>query len=113
MSYVLKLRDVIVGRSALDKGDATRAIARGPFRPGLGWELVEPIFALLPVGDTAASDEQRERYRQARDTLALALHAPDGRLVDTSRIDILADPESPTGLTLEVRVKDGDFFSKR
>lgn len=113
MSYVLKLRDVIVGRSSLDGGDATRAIARAPFRPGLGWELVEPIFALLPVGDAEASDEQRARYRQARDTLALALYAADGRLVDTSRIDILADPASPTGLTLEVRVVDGDFFTKR
>ena len=113
MSYVLKLRDVIVGRSALGTRDPAHHTARGDFRPGLGWELVEPIFALLPVGDSDATAEQRARYRQARDTLALALHTPDGTLVETSRIDIVADAAASTGLTLEVRVVDDAFFEAR
>lgn len=112
MSYVLRLRDVIVGRSDLAERDAERRTARDAFRPGLGWELVEPIFALLPVGDMAASDEQRERYRRARDTLALALYGPDAALVDTARIDIVPDPTSPTGLALEVGVVDDAFWQR-
>lgn len=112
MSFVLKLRDVIVGRSDLATRDAEHRTARGAFRPGLGWELVEPIFALLPVGDRDASDEQRARYRKARDTLALALYAHDGALVETSRIDIRPDTASSTGLTLDVHVVDDDFFGR-
>lgn len=110
MSYVLKLRDVIVGRSDLAQRDAERRAARGAFRPGLGWELVEPIFALLPVDDSRASAEQRSRYRQARDTLALALYAPNGQLVETARIDITPDATSSTGLTLDVGVVDDAFW---
>jgi hypothetical protein len=106
MSYVLKLRDVIVGRSDLSERDRTHATARGVFRPGLGWELVEPIYALLPLGDTSASPEQRDRYRRARDTLALALYAPNGTLIETARIDVLSDPASSTGLTLDVGLMD-------
>ena len=112
MSYVLKLRDVIVGRSSLDTRDAARHSARGAFRPGLGWELVEPIFDLLPLTATHATDEQRARYRKARDTLALALYAPDGTLVDTVRIDVVRDPASSTGLTLDVGIVDDAFFTR-
>ena len=110
MSYVLKLRDVIVGRSELAERDPARRTARGAFRPGLGWELVEPIFALLPVGDAQAPSEQRDRYRRARDTLALALYGPDGALVETSRIDITADAASPTRLVLDVVIVDAAFW---
>lgn len=110
MSYVLKLRDVIVGRSDLAQRDADRRTARGAFRPGLGWELVEPIFALLPVGDVDASDEQRSRYRRARDTLALALYTRDGVLVDTGRLDVLRDDASPTGLVLDAAIVDPAFW---
>lgn len=110
MSFVLKLRDVIVGRSDLAERDAAHRTARGAFRPGLGWELVEPIFALLPVGDATATDERRDRYRRARDTLALVLYGPDATLIETSRIDIRPDAASPTGLVLEVAVVDSAFW---
>lgn len=112
MSFVLKLRDVIVGRSTLEARDGARRSARGPFRPGLGWELVEPIFDLLPLDAEPATEEQRARYRKARDTLALALYAPDGGLVDTARIDVVRDAASPTGLTLDVGIVDEAFFSR-
>lgn len=100
MSHVLKLRDIIVGRCDLPVTGGSAHVLRAPFRPGLGWELVEPIFQL----NQAADDEQRARYRRARDTLALTLFAPDGSLVETTRIDIVADPGSPTGLVLEAVV---------
>ncbi len=111
MPFVLKLRDVIVGRSDLATRDRTLHIARGVFRPGVGWELVEPIFTLLPVeaGDEH-SDEQRDRYRRARDTLALALYTAAGALVESSRIDIQRDGSSPSGLVLEIKVVDDAFW---
>lgn len=112
MPFVLKLRDVIVGRSELTERDPSRRIARGAFRPGLGWELVEPIFALLPVGESQASAEQRARYRRARDTLALALYGADAALIETSRIDIAVDAASPTGLVLEVTIVDPVFWGE-
>jgi hypothetical protein len=110
MSYVLKLRDVIVGRSDLAERDRAHSTARGVFRPGLGWELVEPIYALLPLGDASVTAEERDRYRRARDTLALALYAPNGTLIETARIDVLADSSSSTGLTLDVGLMDDEFW---
>jgi hypothetical protein len=110
MSYVLKLRDVIVGRSDLETRDTARSAARGSFRPGLGWELVEPIFDLARQAGAHASDADRARYRRARDTLALALYANDGALVDTVRIEILRDDASPTGLVLDTAIVDPAFW---
>jgi len=110
MSYVLKLRDVIVGRSDLMERDTARSAARGSFRPGLGWELVEPIFELARPGGEGATDADRARYRRARDTLALALYANDGALVDTVRIDIFRDDASPSGLVLDVAIVDRAFW---
>ena len=111
MPFVLKLRDVIVGRSDLAKRDRTLQIARGVFRPGVGWELVEPIFTMLGVeGSDDRGDEQRARYRRARDTLALALYTAAGALVESSRIDIRRDGSSPSGLILEIKVVDDAFW---
>jgi hypothetical protein len=111
MSHLLKLHDVIVGRTELGAVDPGTQVARAPFRPGLGWELVEPIFALARepregegADATDADRQRRRRYMQARDTLALALYAPDGALLETTRIDITTDAASPTGLVIEVRV---------
>lgn len=99
MSHVLKLREVVVGRCDFADGAAAAGASRAPFRPGLGWGLVEPIFQLQGEGTDAAT---RSRYRKARDTLALALYARDGSLVETSRIDITADTSSPTGFWIEI-----------
>lgn len=110
-SYVLKLRDVIVGRSELAERDGAARVARGPFRPGLGWDLVEPIFALAEGTKGGVPDEQRERYRRARDTLALGLYAADGALVESIRLDVRKDPGSPTGLVLDAEIVDDAFWN--
>lgn len=110
-SYVLKLRDVIVGRSELAERDSAARVARGPFRPGLGWDLVEPIFALAEGVNGSVSDEQRERYRRARDTLALGLYAPDNTLVESIRLDVRKDPGSPTGFVLHAEIVDEAFWN--
>lgn len=112
MAYTLKLRDVVIGRSELETLNAASRTARGAFRPGVGYELVEPIFELMRA-DSSATDGPggTERYRRARDTLALALFARDGSLVETSRIDIVRDTGSRTGLSIEVDVVDDAFWT--
>ncbi|MGQ0646750.1 MAG: hypothetical protein ACT4P7_04210 [Gemmatimonadaceae bacterium] len=111
MSYTLRLKDIVIGWSDLESRDANRRIARGPFRPGLGYELVEPIFVLRPGNELGPDMLEREaRYRRARDTLDLALYAPDGAEVDTARIDIMRDDRSPTELALEVAIVDREFW---
>lgn len=110
--FTLKLRDVVIGWSDLERRDEKSGIARGDFRPGLGWDLVEPIFVLRPTDPAAPDAADREhRYRRARDTLALSLHAGDGAMVDTARIDVMEDEESATRLTLEVVIVDRGFWT--
>lgn len=110
--FTLKLRDVIVGRSELEERDREHGVARGPFRPGLGWDLVEPIFGLAESARGTVSDEQRERYRRARDTLALALYAPNDALVESVRLEVHKDATSPTGLMLDATIVDDDFWRR-
>jgi hypothetical protein len=110
--YTLRLKEIVVGWSDLETRDAATRVARGAFRPGLGFELVEPIFVLRPTDATAPDAREREaRYRRARNTLALSLHNADGTEVDTGRIDILQDASSHTELALEVSVVDRRFWS--
>lgn len=113
MSYTLKLKDIVIGWCDFDSRDEATRIARGPFRPGLGFELVEPIFLLRPIDPHAPDALDREmRYRRARNTLALSLHSADGAEVDTVRIDIVRDESSATELALEVSVVDRSFWRR-
>ncbi len=111
MSYTLRLKDITIGWCDLEHRDPASRIARGAFRPGLGYELVEPIFVLRPASEAGADVLEREaRYRRARDTLDLALYAADGTEVDTARIDIMRDEGSATELALEVSIVDRAFW---
>jgi hypothetical protein len=108
MSFVLKLKDVLVGRSDLASRDREAGLARGVFRPGLGWALIEPIFSIVPPGN--GDERTNERFRRARDTLALALYTSAGQLLETSRIDIQRDPTSSTGLRVDVSLVDDTLW---
>lgn len=111
MPFTLKLREVIIGRSDLEARDPVRRTARGAFRPGMGYELVEPVFDLRTARPSDAEAQGNEsRYRKARDTLALSLYGSDGALVETSRVDIVRDEGSRTGLSIEVDVVDDAFW---
>jgi hypothetical protein len=103
MSYVLKLKGVIVGRSDLEDRDPATRIATGVFRRGVGYELVEPIFALRD------ENGRSDRYRRARDTLALVLFDEAGTLIDTSAIDIEGDA-NPNELRLRAAIPDPSFW---
>ena len=112
MRYTLRLKEITIGWSALETRDPATLIARGPFRPGLGYELVEPIFVLRPTGSAGPESlEQELKYRRARDTLDLSLHDLEGAEIDTARIDIVADESTDSGLALEVSVVDRAFWS--
>ncbi len=111
MVYTLRLKEIVIGWSDLEVRDAATRIARGAFRPGMGFELVEPIFMLRP-SDPSAPDalDKEARYRRARNTLDLSLHGADGAEIDTVRIDIVRDESMHTELALEVSVVDRGFW---
>ncbi len=112
MRYTLKLRDIVIGWSDLSHRDPAARLARGEFRRGLGYELVEPIFVLRPVDPAAPGyDEMAQRYRRARDILQLSLHTDDGALVDTSRIDIRTGAAEGS-LVIEVAIVDSNFWTE-
>ena len=118
MSYVLKMRGVIIGRSALERANPATRVASGLLRPGLGYDLVQPIFRLyaeaVPDVDAPPRDEKLKRYRSAVERLGLELFARDGRRVETSSIHI-ADYVAERGsqaLQLEVVTDDAAFWAE-
>lgn len=108
MSYVLKMSGVIVGRSELEHRDADRRSAFGVFRPGLGYDLVEPIFGLYESATT--SPEVMARYRKSRDALRLQLIDSSGRSVPVRELHIRPGA-SPSAPVLEVETDDPAFWA--
>ena len=47
MRHTVKLQNVIIGWSDLEQRDPVLHRAWGRFRPGVGYELVEPVFRLF------------------------------------------------------------------
>ena len=103
---------VIVGRSDLESRDAALGLARGAFRPGMGYELTEPIFALI---DGAGDDpDALARYQKARDALRLTLTDSSGATVSTRSLHIRRDPGATPGkpaLLLEIETDDPRLWS--
>ena len=117
MRHTVKLHGVIVGHSELERRDSAARRAWGRFRPGLGYELVQPVFRLfseaVPMpGGEPRDEEKLARYHAARDRLGLELVDASGRTIGTSAIHI-ADYTTLTGndeLELEVLVSDEEFW---
>ena len=86
MSFTLTMSGVIVGRTDLENRDAVQRVARGIFRPGLGYELAQPVFDLYEAArmDPAGID----RYRRARDALQLRLTDAGGTPVTFRELHI-------------------------
>ena len=107
MSFTLTMSGVIVGRSELELRDASRRVASGAFRPGLGYDLAQPVFALH---ESASSDPSAlDRYRKAREALRLTLTDASGTSVSLRELHIrpAGDAESSdSGLVLEVVTDD-------
>lgn len=117
MRHTVKLHGVVVGHSELERRDASTGRAWGRFRPGLGYELVQPIFRLfteaVPMrGGEPRDDDLLTRYHAARDKLGLVLVDAAGRTIDTAAIHI-ADYSAGPGkeeIELEVLVRDEEFW---
>lgn len=119
MRHTVRLHGVVIGYSELEDVDPTLGRARGRFRPGTGYELVQPVFRLfveaVPApGADVADTEKLGRYHRSRDALGLALEDDSGRPIRTSAIHISDYSEQHGGtIDLEVLISDRDYWSRR
>jgi hypothetical protein len=114
MSYTLSMSNVRVGRSELEVRDADRRVARGTFRPGLGYELAQPVFELFQqsAGDASALD----RYRRAREALRLRLTDASGAVIAVREVHIRRKTGSTAGTdeyVIEVESDDPSLWTPR
>jgi hypothetical protein len=117
MRHTVKLHGVIVGHSDLEDADPVSGRASGVFRPGLGYELVQPVFQLFRDATPVKGGEPRDeitlaRYYAARDKLGLELVDAAGEKVGTSAIHI-ADYSDEGSLELEVLISDDAYWAWR
>lgn len=120
MRHTLKLNGIIVGHSELEEVDPVDRRVWGQFHPGLGYELVQPIFRLFseatPMPGGEPLDEIKlARYIAARDELPLRLEDDRGRAIETAAIHI-ADyslEKGPGAISLDVLVPDDRYWERR
>jgi hypothetical protein len=118
VKHTVKLHGVIVGHSELEHVERGTRRAWGAFRPGLGYELVQPVFRLYAQAvprDGGRDEVTLARYLKARDALNLELTDARGDVIATSAIHI-ADytvEEGPSALSLEVLVTDDGYWGRR
>jgi hypothetical protein len=120
MRHTLRLNDIIVGHSELEHAEPELGRARGAFRPGLGYDLVQPIFRLfaeaVPPAHAERRDEQKlQRYYKARERLPLELRDASGRHIATTAIHIV-DYRAELGndaLELDVLISDDEYWEQR
>ena len=119
MKHTLKLHGVIVGHSELEHDERGTGRAWGQFRPGLGYDLVQPIFRLYAQAVARDGSEQDasklQRYYKARDALNLELVDAQGTSIPTSTIHI-ADytvEDGPNAIELDVLIPDEGYWARR
>jgi len=117
--HTVRLKDIVVGWSDLEDAEPNLGRARGRFRPGLGYELVQPVFQLyaqaVPTpGADAADQDLLDRYHRSRDLLDLSLFDAAGQAIRTSAIHI-ADYSDKRGgsIELDVLISDREYWHKR
>jgi hypothetical protein len=119
MRHTVRLHGVVVGSSELEHAEPDLGRAWGALRPGLGYEMVQPVFRLfaqaVPRDGSAKNKEMLERYYKARDALQLQLEDTDGRIIHTSAVHI-ADytvEEGESALELDVLISDDAYWQRR
>lgn len=118
MRHTVKLHGIIVGHSDLESEDPSLGRAWGAFRPGLGYELVQPVFRLfseavpMPGGEPRDQDKLA-RYHAARDRLGLSLVDAQGKVIATTAIHIADYREEKGELELEVLISDEEYWQSR
>ena len=117
--HTVMLKGIAIGYSDLEDVDQALGRARGQFRPGVGYELVQPVFKLFtdavpaPGGDVSDT-EKLARYHKSRDALGLSLEDDRGRTVKTTAIHI-ADYSHLNSGTIEVEalIADQSYWKRR
>lgn len=113
------LKGVAIGYSDLEETDASLGRARGQFRPGVGYELVQPVFKLftdaVPTpGGEVLDQEKLSRYYKSRDALGLALQDDAGRTVSTTSIHIADYSHLDRGrIEVEALISDPRYWKSR
>lgn len=117
--HTVRLKGIVVGWSDLELAEPSLGRARGRFRPGIGYELVQPVFLLysqaVPTPGADATDPDKlDRYHRSRDALGLSLEDDAGREILTSAIHI-SDYPARKGATLEIEVliSDQEYWRRR
>ncbi len=119
MRHTLKLHGVVVGWSDLERVEPDLGRARGRFRPGIGYELIQPVFRLfaeaIPRSGSAERDEAKlARYYRSRDALKLELVDSAGKLIPTSAIHIADYRADDSGdCELDVLITDAGYWERR
>ena len=120
MRHTVKLHGVVVGWSDLERIEPDVGRARGRFRPGIGYDLVQPVFRLfaeaVPKSNSTERDEVKlARYYKSRDALQLELVDANGRVIPTSAIHIADYTSNTTGgdCELDVLIADADYWQRR
>lgn len=114
--HTVRLHGIAVGDSDLEDVEPALGRARGRFRPGAGYELVQPIFRLfteaVPVPGADVTDaEKLDRYHRSRDALSLSLEDDAGRSIRTTAIHISDYSERRGGtIELEVLISDPEYW---
>ena len=117
--HTVFLKNVAVGYSDLENVEPALGRARGQFRPGVGYDLVQPVFRLyaeaVPVrGGEVADKAKLERYQKSRDALGLTLEDDTGRVIKTSAIHVSDYSDQRGGaLELEVLISDREYWRRR
>jgi hypothetical protein len=117
--HTVKLHGIAVGYSDLESVDPALGRARGVFRPGVGYDLVQPVFKLFaeavpPPGGTVVDAEKLDRYHKSRDALDLTLEDDSGRTIRTNGIHIIDYGDRREGtIELEVLISDREYWSAR
>lgn len=117
--HTVRLNDIVVGWSDLEVAEPALGRARGRFRPGVGYDLVQPVFRLyaeaVPQPGADATDPGKlDRYHRSRDALGLSLEDDTGRTIHTSAIHILDYArEGGDSLEMEVLISDKGYWSRR
>ena len=120
MRHTLKLNGIIIGHSELEEVDAVDRRVWGQFHPGFGYELVQPVFRLFSEATPMPGGEPFDQiklaqYYAARDKLPLELVDDRGRTIRTAAIHIAdySAQRGPEAMSLDVLVKDADYWASR
>lgn len=118
MRHTLKLHGVVVGWSDLERIEPDLGRARGRFRPGIGYELVQPVFRLfaeaVPRDDTRRDEAKLARYYKSRDALKLELVDAAGHVIPTTTIHIVDYSGNGAGdCELDVLIADAEYWQRR